>query len=134
LAEADRPVSGLSCAGGGPAGVTPSLENRSSTVSRLMRRILAGIALTFAFVAGLDVVPIRMVQAAPSTRTIIIRASAEDPAHASGATGFPLSHLGVRWRGSLDANVETRWQVGDVWSGWQPVDVDHDMSAGSHDV
>jgi hypothetical protein len=99
-----------------------------------MRRILAGVALILGLTIGINVVPVRMVQAAPRTRAVTIRATASHPDTAEAGTSFPLSHVGVRWHGALDAIVQVRWKVGPLWSTWRTVDIDHDMSAGGDGV
>src|SRR5437764_2668443 len=99
-----------------------------------MRKILAGVALILGLTIGINVVPVRMVQAAPRTRAVTIRATTAHPETAEAGTAFPLSHIGVRWRGVLDAVVQVRWKVGQSWVAWRTVDVDHDMSAGGDGV
>ena len=90
-----------------------------------MTRSLPRLLAVLAIVAAATIVPVRMAWGLPETRMALL----DDAERAAGeAVPFPATHLGARWSGAHDAQVEVRWRRdGGGWSPWQPLEVAHDL-------
>ena len=93
-----------------------------STSRSLVARALVGLAV----VAGDTVVPVRMVEAAPTPRLAELSVGAASNGRVDPS--FPITHLGARWEGGEDAIVQARWHRPDgTWSPWQTLEISHDL-------
>ncbi len=80
--------------------------------------------VALAVVAAATVIPVPMAWSAPATRMAMLA----DAARPGGQqVSFPVSHVGLRWVGDDDAEVELRWAVDGSWRPWQQVTVSHDL-------
>ena len=87
---------------------------------RMVIRTLVVIALT----AGTVVAAPADGHVTPTTRLAVLPAGDGRPV----AAPFPVSHVGLRWRGSEDAAMEIRTAAAaGRWGPWRPVGVAHDL-------
>src|SRR5581483_8779985 len=118
----------------------PALPSASGTVRAALVAALAGVAV---------LAPIRMARGEPKTRfaalpvgldgltgtgaRVAAVAGPPEPAPAGPVvtSSFPMSHLGVRWRGSESAAIDIRLAGADgAFGPWRSLPADHDLDNG----
>ena len=96
---------------------------RAPTI-RAARTLLAAVIVAMGFVA----VTHAATAAVEPARSVAIPEARVATLPNGGALDWPASHFVVRWQGTETAVVETRWLIGDVWSPWTALEVNHDGS------
>ena len=87
------------------------------------KRVAQAFVVVAAIIGGL-VVPVRTAWSLPEVRVAEIAVA--NNGHV--ALPSPASHLGVRWIGNDDAELELRWRSHEgPWSAWQHVDASDDL-------
>ena len=73
--------------------------------------------------SAFQLVGVPLAWSAPETRFAMISMG-----RGAKSADFPVTHLGLRWKGSEDALVQARWLGADgVWSDWQDMRASHDL-------
>jgi len=87
-----------------------------------MRRLVIRALVALCAIGAFQLVGVPVAWSAPETRFALVKGTGPH------RVAFPLTHLGVRWQGSEEAQVQVRWQrPSGTWTPWRDLTVAHDL-------